>query len=137
MNMKLTEYLIYIPASVVLAVWVASTLHRHGRRFLVDVFNKDEELADSVNHLLVVGFYLVSLGYVALALHQSGSPSTATDLVESLATKLGLVLVVLGGLHFCNLLVLTVLRSSRPRNGAKLGNGGAPAPATAATTTSA
>lgn len=113
--MKLVEYVIYIPVSIALAMWVAGTLYRNGRRFLVDVFNRDEDLADSVNHLLVVGFYLISLGYVALALHQSGSPNTASDLVESLATKLGLVLIVLGVLHFLNLFVFTILRSSRPR----------------------
>ena len=61
-------YLAYVALSVGLTIWVAHTLSRSGRVFLVDVFRGNEELADSVNHLLVVGFYLINLGYVSLAL---------------------------------------------------------------------
>ena len=61
-------YLAYLGISVALTVWVARTLHKNGRIFLVDSFHGNEGLADSVNHLLVVGFYLVNIGYVTLAL---------------------------------------------------------------------
>jgi hypothetical protein len=55
-------YLAYLLISVALTVWVARTLHRNGRIFLVDSFLGNEPLADSVNHLLVVGFYLINIG---------------------------------------------------------------------------
>jgi hypothetical protein len=48
-------YLIYLAISIALTVWVAKTLHKNGRIFLVDAFGGNEPLADSVNHLLVVG----------------------------------------------------------------------------------
>ena len=57
-------YLVYLTVSVALTMWVARTLHRNGRIFLVDAFHGNEGLADSVNHLLVVGFYLVNIGFV-------------------------------------------------------------------------
>jgi hypothetical protein len=103
MDGKAIEYLVYLPASILLTVWVARTLFRHGRRFLLDVFRGDEGLADSVNHLLVVGFYLVNLGYVSLQLKLDTTPQTAAEVVEALGTKVGLVLVVLGAMHFANL----------------------------------
>jgi len=123
-NGKVVEYLIYMPASVLLTVWVATTLLRHGRRFLLDVFGGDEGLADSVNHLLVVGFYLVNLGYVTLQLRLDTAPEDPAGVVEALASKVGLVLVVLGVMHFGNLFVLTSMRrrAQQPRP--------APAPAT-------
>ena len=110
MNGKVVEYLIYMPASVLLTIWVATTLLRHGRRFLLDVFGGDESLADSVNHLLVVGFYLVNLGYVTLQLRLDTAPLNPAEVVEALASKVGLVLVVLGVMHFGNLFVLTSMR---------------------------
>src|ERR1700729_4379553 len=64
-------YFSYLAISIALTVWVARTLHRNGRVFLVDAFHGNEELADSVNHLLVVGFYLINAGYIALALKTS------------------------------------------------------------------
>ena len=61
-------YCVYLALSIALAVWVAQTLFKNGRVFLVEVFHGDNTLADSVNHLLVVGFYLISLGYISLML---------------------------------------------------------------------
>jgi hypothetical protein len=112
MDLKLGTYLVYLVVSVVLTVWVARTLLRNGQVFLDEAF-EDERLADSVNHLLVVGFYLLNLGYVAVALkigHQLVDGSAA---MEALAMKLGLVLLVLGGLHFFNLFVLSRFRRRR------------------------
>jgi|SRR6266545_645794 len=67
MPVEIITYLVYLAISIALTVWVAQTLHKNGRVFLVDVFHGNEPLADSVNHLLVVGFYLIKLGYVSLA----------------------------------------------------------------------
>jgi hypothetical protein len=100
-----TTYISYVVLSVVLTVWVAQTLHKNGRVFLVEVFNNNEALADSVNHLLVVGFYLINFGYVSLALKMSQYPENAAQGIESLSWKIGLVLLVLGGMHFMNLLI--------------------------------
>ena len=57
-------YSIYLVIALSVTVWVARTLHKNGRIFLVDCFRGNQELADSVNHLLVVGFYLVNIGFV-------------------------------------------------------------------------
>ena len=100
-----TTYIVYIVISVLLTVWVAQTLHKNGRVFLVEVFSGNEPLADSVNHLLVVGFYLINFGYVSLALKLSQYPTNAAQSVESLSWKIGLVLLVLGGMHFFNLFI--------------------------------
>ena len=93
-----------------LTVWVARTLHRNGRLFLVDVFRGNEELADSVNHLLVVGFYLVNLGYISLALKLGYAVTDARGSIEALSQKVGTVLVVLGVMHFLNLYIFSTIR---------------------------
>jgi len=109
MDPKLGMYLGYLVVSVALTIWVARTLYRNGQVFLDEALG-DERLAKSVNHLLVVGFYLINLGYVALALKVTGRVGDVTQAVESLSVKLGLVLLVLGGLHFFNLFVLSRFR---------------------------
>ncbi|HEX8164131.1 MAG TPA: hypothetical protein VF538_19825 [Pyrinomonadaceae bacterium] len=107
-------YLSYVSISVALTVWVARTLHKNGRVFLVDVFHGNESLADSVNHLLVVGFYLINFGYVSLALKLGYDVTSLREGIEALSWKVGLVLVVLGGMHFLNLYVFSRIRR-RPR----------------------
>src|SRR5512141_2670609 len=103
-------YLTYLAISVALTIWVAKTLHKNGRIFLVDAFLGNEKLADSVNHLLVVGFYLINIGYVTLALTEKVKPGSESQVIELLSTKVGLVLLVLGGMHFFNLYVFSRMR---------------------------
>ena len=103
-------YLVYLGISVALTIWVARTLHKNGRIFLVDSFLGNEGLADSVNHLLVVGFYLVNIGFVTLALKYGDKAVDAQTGLEILSSKVGLVLVVLGIMHFINLFVFSKMR---------------------------
>src|SRR5947209_19376182 len=114
MNLQLIDYFIYICASVLLTIWVGDTLHRNGRPFLVSVF-KEDGLADSVNRLLVVGFYLVNFGAAAILINTGGAPSNLADMLKQSVTRIGAVLLVLGFMHFNNLLILrTIRRRDRP-----------------------
>ena len=103
-------YLVYITLSVAITVWVGHTLYRNGIVFLIDVFSGNEVLAHSVNHLLVVGFYLVNLGWVSLALRIGYSVTGPQGAIEALSSKIGFVLLVLGGMHFFNLYVFSRIR---------------------------
>ncbi len=116
MNPIVITYVLYLAISVALTVWVARTLHKNGRIFLVDSFHGNEALADSVNHLLVVGFYLINIGYVTLALKYGDKATNAQEVFECLSSKVGVVLLVLGGMHFFNLLVFTKMRRRGMRN---------------------
>lgn len=110
MNIEITTYLLYLLISITLTVWVAHTLHKNGRVFLVDAFHGNEALADSVNHLLVVGFYLINLGFVSLALKLGYTIRTPKEGLEALSVKVGTVMLVLGGMHLFNVLVFSRMR---------------------------
>jgi hypothetical protein len=103
-------YVAYLVTSVALTIWVARTLVKNGRIFLVDSFLGNEALADSVNRLLAVGFYLINIGYVALALKYGAKPTDLAQSIETFSTKVGLVLLVLGAMHFLNLYIFSRLR---------------------------
>src|ERR1700687_3551633 len=109
MDLRLTDYTLYLIASVLLTVWVGNTLFRNGRPFLVSVF-QEQGLADSVNTLLVVGFYLINFGAAALLINAGGAPNSVADMLQETVTRLGVVLLVLGAMHFFNLLVFHVIR---------------------------
>jgi len=103
-------YTFYLVISVALTVWVGRTLHKNGRVFLVDALTGHEKLADSVNHLLLVGFYLINIGFVTVALRYGGTVREVQGAIEYLSTKLGIVLLALGVMHFFNLFVLSCWR---------------------------
>ena len=110
MNPIVITYLLYLAISIALTIWVAQTLFKNGRLFLVDVFQGNEALADSVNHLLVVGFYLINLGYVSLSLRIGYNVEDTRGSIEALSSKVGLVLLVLGAMHFFNLFLFSRIR---------------------------
>lgn len=116
MDLTVLSYVIYLLISVVLTIWVARTLSRAGRVFLAQVFPGSESLADAVNHLLVVGFYLVNLGFVSLYLKSTSTTDTARQVFEGLSVKEGVVLLVLGAMHLGNVFVLNKLRSNSRRD---------------------
>lgn len=123
MDPTFATYLVYVTLSVLLTVWVARTLSKHGLPFLADVFRGNPLLATSVNRLLVVGFYLLNLGFVSFNLRLGLRVWDAAQATEELSTKVGLVLLVLGGWHFVNLWIL-----QRMRQRALLGEAPPPVP---------
>ena len=110
MNPIVLTYILYLTISIALTIWVAQTLFKNGRVFLIDVFHGNDALADSVNHLLVVGFYLINFGYISLALKLGYQVADAREAIEALSSKIGVVLLVLGGMHFGNLYIFSRMR---------------------------
>lgn len=110
MNETVTTYALYLAIAIPLTIWVAKTLHRNGRVFLVECFHGNEDLAGSVNHLLVVGFYLVNVGFVSLYLKLGAEVADVRGIFEALSGKMGVVLLVLGAMHFFNVFVFTRMR---------------------------
>jgi len=113
-------YFSYLVISIAVTIWVARTLHRGGRIFLLDAFHGNEALADSVNQLLVVGFYLINIGYIALALKTEYPLDSLRMVIELESGKIGVVLLILGGMHFFNMYVLARMRR-RSKNGPSTG----------------
>ena len=60
MELKLLTYLVYLVIALFITIWTANALYKNGHRFLLDIYNGDEDLASSVNNLLRVGFYLLN-----------------------------------------------------------------------------
>jgi hypothetical protein len=110
MDLTVLTYLIYLGVSVLLTMWVARVLAKAGRVFLGSVFQGDESMAQAVNQLLVVGFYLVDLGFIALWLRSTGTVASARGVFTALSVDVGTVLLVLGVMHLGNVFVLNRLR---------------------------
>src|SRR5262249_15306653 len=102
-------YITYAVVAISLTVWIARTLFKNGAVFLEEAFPDSPKMAEAVNRLLVVGFYLINLGYASLILKAEPSV-TITQSIEILAQKLGLLLLSLGAMHFANLYVFHRIR---------------------------
>jgi uncharacterized membrane protein len=120
------SYLVYLAVSLAATVGVARSLRRNGRVFLVEAFHGNAELADSVDSLLVVGFYLINVGYVLMVLRAEGNRESVREAIELVCSKIGPVLLVLGAMHFGNLYVFHRLRVRGGERERRFGHGGGP-----------
>ena len=118
-------YAAYLGISLLLTIAVGWALARSGRVFLTSVFG-DERLAGAVSRLLVVGFYLLNLGFVALTVSTPGQISSDRQAFGVLFSKVGAELLVLGVLYLVTIVLITRLRR-RQRPGPA--SGPAPPPA--------
>lgn len=110
MNNILILYSTYLFITVTITTWVARTLFRNGKLFLIDIFHGDKDLAQAVNNLLLVGFYLINIGYAVYTLRVITEVDTTRLLVEVLSLKLGAIILTLGCMHFLNMFIFFRLR---------------------------
>jgi hypothetical protein len=98
-------YALYLGLSIGMTIWVARVLSQSGKVFLVKCFGQDEELAESTNRLLVIGFYLVNIGFICTRL-DSGWSVNAGGLIPNVGARVGMSVLVLGGMHFFNMYMI-------------------------------
>ncbi len=110
--MMLITYILYLHASAWLTFWVGHSLHKNGRYFLVEAF-ADERIADAINKLLLVGFYLVNFAYVLFVLKEKQDIVGMAGVIEVLSTKVGLIAFTLAVMHFFNLFLFATFRQYR------------------------
>lgn len=111
MEFKIITYAAYVVISLGLTYWVGNTLHKYGQTFLLDIFDQDEVLTTSINKLLLIGFYLINLGYILVNLITRQAIKTPIDMIELLSEKIGGIVIVLGVMHFTNILILFRMRT--------------------------
>ncbi len=97
-------YGLYLAISIALTIWVARALSSTGEIFLVRCFGQDQELARSTNRLLVIGFYLMNLGFICYRLGY-WQPE-ATLVIAEVGSRIGVTLLALGAMHFFNMTMI-------------------------------
>ena len=102
-------YITYISTSIAITIFVSKTLSKNGEIYLIDGFNGNAKL---VNHMLVVGFYLLNIGFVLLRLKTNSLLIDFETMIVYLSSSIGFVLIVLGAFHFFNMFLIHQFRES-------------------------
>ncbi len=108
MNLNLLSYLLFFPAMLAIAVYVAQVCHRHGRIWMLRIFHDDAAFVDAVNNILLVGCYVVNLGYIALCVAHWEPIAGVDEMIGALRTRIATILFTLAALHYQNIAVLLI-----------------------------
>ena len=100
-------YGLYLTLSIGMTIWVARALSLNGEVFLIRCFGQDTELAASTNRLLVIGYYLVNVGFISYRLGEWQVDTV--DLIPEVGSRVGISVLVLGLMHFFNMMLIARL----------------------------
>ena len=102
-SIYLLAYYIYLPVVLILTWYVAHTLFKNSKVFMLDIFHGKQEIAFSTNKLFEVGFYLLNLGFALTIRTISAVLTNKQEMVEILSSKIGGFAIYLGVMLFFNL----------------------------------
>jgi nitrate reductase gamma subunit len=105
-SMLTIGYAIYLPIAIFLTLFVAKSLFKNARVFMLDIFHQKEDIALATNKLFEIGFYLMNIGFALLILKFNDvyNPiDSSQELIERLAVKIGGFSIYLGIMLFLNL----------------------------------
>ena len=108
--MNTVTYIIYLFITYMITVHVGLAFYRNGRVYILGLLEGDEALTNFINRLLLVGYYLLNLGYVLLTIQSWKTVNTWTEMLEGISQKTGKIMLILAVIHFCNMMVIWLIR---------------------------
>lgn len=120
-TMIVVAYLIYLPVVIALTFYVARTLFKNGKVFMMDIFRGRETIAVATNRLFEMGFYLLNLGFALLILKLDVNYEELfgkQEMIEVLSKKIGGFSIYLGMMLFLNLYLFFRGKRKAKENGA-------------------
>jgi hypothetical protein len=113
MNYNILAYIIFLTLIIFIIVYVGRYFYSNGRIFIIALFNGNSTMADYINELLLIGYYLFNIGYAFLKLRQWEKVNNLETLFSSLATSIGVLIFILALVHYFNMLVIYLLSKSK------------------------
>jgi len=113
MNYNIACYILYGSITVFIIFRVGQLFHRSGRIFILRLFQQNEGLADTTNNILLLAYYLFNIGYAVVQLRFWENVATVDALIASVATKTGILVIILACTHYCNLYLIYYLSKKK------------------------
>ena len=113
MNYNISAYIIYLSLMVFLIVFVGRYFYTNGRVFIIALFNGNVSLADQVNKLLLIAYYLFNIGYAFMKLSDWQKITTIEALLGSVTSNMTTLILILAVTHYFNMLVIYLFSRSK------------------------
>lgn len=105
--MNLIAYALYFCIIIYIIAVVGQICYRNGNVFVLSMIPGHEALCIRINQLLLLGYYLVNIGYAAMSLAQWEQVLTVAQLIETVASKAAFIICILSVMHYANIFIIT------------------------------
>jgi hypothetical protein len=113
MNFNIISYLLYGCITIYIIYYVGKLFHRNGRIFILRLFQQNESLADTTNNILLMAYYLFNIGYAVIQFSFWKQVSGIDDLISSISTKTGMLILILALTHYFNMFLIYLLSNKK------------------------
>jgi hypothetical protein len=112
-GMNTIAYLLYIVVTYCITVHVGLSFYRNGRIYILNMLEGDEVLTNSINRLLLTGYYLLNLGYAALMIRSWPTMHSWLDIFVSIGVMTGRIMLILSVIHYANMAAILYYSNKR------------------------
>ena len=113
MNYNIMAYLLYGCITVYIIYWVGKAFYRNGRIFILRLFHQQEAMTDTTNNILLMAYYLFNIGYAIIQFSFWEKVDSIANLISSIATKTGILVMILAITHYFNILLIYFLSNKK------------------------
>lgn len=107
MNLNLITYGIYLLITVFIIIKVGLICYRNGNIFVAHLVPDDKDFCLRVNNVLLIGYYLINIGYTVITLSDWTTVISISQMIESLSKNTAIIVCILAVLHYFNLFWIT------------------------------
>ena len=102
MTFNVIGYLIYLPITAFITIIVGKSFHKHGIHYIKSIIN-EKKIATALNNLLLIGYYLVNIGYAFIAIIKWEHMSNSHQLIEEVSLRTAYIILLLTLMHYTNI----------------------------------
>ena len=110
----LISYLLYLIITAVITFYVGWLCYKNGIHYIQKEL-QDEVLSHTVNRFLLLGYYLTNIGYAAIMIYNWEPVNNVADVIKTLSSRLSLIVLSMGGMHYINIALIYLLRQNKKR----------------------
>ena len=107
MNLNIIGYVIYLLITTFIIINVGKICYRNGNIYVAQLIPEHEDLCKKTNQVLLIGYYLLNLGYCAMTLISWDKIISYSQLVEVISIKTAIIVCIIAMLHYFNIYIIT------------------------------
>lgn len=107
MNLNIIGYTIYLLITIFIIIKVGKICYKNGNIYVAQLIPEHEDLCLKTNQILLIGYYLLNIGYCAMTLISWEKIIFFNQLIEVIAYKSAIIICTIATMHYVNIMVLT------------------------------
>jgi hypothetical protein len=107
MNLNIIAYAIYLSITIFIILRVGKICYKNGNIYVAELIPNHADICQKINQILLLGYYLLNIGYCAMTLISWQKIISLTQLTEIICFKTAVIIFIISVLHYLNIIIIT------------------------------